>query len=86
MYLKTVLLLLTNSSSLHAKQGLALYSLVPILFFWMYITTFKLGQNQLVSTVTQKNVWITLKLYKDVLYIDIWDEFNVDLSVTFQTR
>ncbi len=94
MYLKTLPFLLTNSSSLHAKQTFALYSdpwinkctLVPILFSWKYISTFKLYQDQLVRTVPQKNVWVISKLYNDVLHINIWDEFNVDLYVTFQTR
>ncbi len=33
-----------------------------------------------------RNIWILLQLYRNVLHIKILDKFNVDLSVTYQTR
>ncbi len=38
---------------------------------------------------TLRNTWLLLELYRDVLHINIWDEFDADLAVTiliFQIR
>ncbi len=48
--------------------------------YW-HLWPFKLGHDH-----TLRNVWILSKLYRDILHVNISDDFDVDLGVTFQTR
>ncbi len=53
-------------------------------FLWP-LRAFKLSWSPCSYDHTLRNTWIFSKLYSDIFHINISDDFNVDLGVTFVT-